>query len=149
MRSRNHRRLGRFSTVALGLALTGASVAGLAGPASAARDGINRGGVKVDSFSEDLCTDPVREDNHLLAGSEGIVWLNSPTGLQGTYTYEIYSRGVLIVEETDLDFVTCGEGSTFWYATFDVPGDPGTYTLVVYVNGELVSGDSFQVEAAA
>jgi hypothetical protein len=144
MPNNSHRRLGRFTTVALGLAMTGASVAGLAGPASAAQ---GRGGVKVDSISEDPCTDRVKEDNHLIAGDTGIVWLNSPTGLQGDYTYQIYSGGQLIVDTTDLFFEPCTD-TTYFGALFLVPADAGTYTLVVYVDGEPMSSDSFQVEAA-
>jgi hypothetical protein len=150
MRNRNHRRLGRFSTAALGLALTGAIGVGLmSSPALAT------GGVKVDD--DNYCVDTNgekatdRQANTLEAGTTGYIWLNLPQEeLASSYTYILYNDNGDAVGPVALSFTQCTQGNTsYYYASFTVPSTAGTYTIKVdaIVDGSPVNvgGDAFQV----
>jgi hypothetical protein len=137
-------RIGVHVRLTLAVALAAATALALIAPAAVAK----QGGIKVDD--DDLCGDIHRQFNRLT--DTGVIWLNSPTGLEGDYSYSIFNDNEdPIIEMEPIDFDWCGEvAPTYFWAEFDVPEAEGSYTLVVYVEDEFgniktVGGDAFLV----
>jgi hypothetical protein len=134
----------RFVRFTLAAALAGAIGVGLSSSSAQAV-----GGVKVDDDA--FCTDQSgekaidRQENILVPGSIGYVWLNLPKGLDGSYTYTLYNDNGDPVGPIGLAFTGCGGDSNWYYASFTVPSAEGTYTIKVDSSEGNVGGDAFQV----
>jgi hypothetical protein len=129
----------RFMRFSLAAALAGAIGVGVMSSSALAT-----GGVSVDS--DRTCDDVHRQDNTLDTSSTGYVWLNLPKqNPNSPYTYSLYNDNAgAVVTDAPLIFTQCD--STSWFvASFTVPGTEGTYTIkVTDADGKSVGGDAFQ-----